>query len=286
MHESRYLSLLLSCATACMALCIGVSAIAEKPDIKTASLKQQEGSKVALVIGNADYSPRPLRNPVNDAQSVATALHELGFDVTLRDNVDFTQMLDAMRDFWLKSREANVRVFYYAGHGVQYHGENYLLPVDTILKSEDDIPRKAASVNALLDKLKQASTGVNILILDACRTLPFLSTRGRNSSTTRGSENGLAQVVAPQGTLIAFSTAPGAVAYDGAGDNSIYTHRLITHLKTPGLPVEQLFKRVRIDVVQLSKDQQIPWESSSLLGDFCFRTGQTGKCPASEYVGH
>jgi len=241
------------------------------------SLAQISGGKVALVIGNANYSASPLKNSVRDAYSVASSLRTLGFNVAAYENIALPEMLDAMKALWLNGREAGVRVFYFAGHGLQYHGENYLLPVDAVIKSEDDIPRKAASFTALIDKLKTLSTGVNILVLDACRAPPL---RGQ---ATRGLGNGLAHVVAPRGTLVAFSTGPGAVALDGTDANSPYTHSLITHLQTPGLPVEQLFKRVRIDVAQQTKDTQIPWESSSLVGDFCFRTTDGGECPALTY---
>ena len=252
------------------------------PDSKIESLGQIPGNKVALVIGNADYPVHRLKNPINDARSMADALRELGFNVDQRENIDQNEMIEAMKDFWLKGRTANARVFYFAGHGLQYQGENHLLPIDAVLKAEEDIPLKAPSVKYMMDKLKTISTGVNIIILDACRSTPFLKTRSINSPN-RSSDNGLAHVVAPKGTLIAFSTAPGAVAYDGTEENSIYTRRLVAHLKVPGLPIEQLFKRVRIDVVQSTKEKQIPWESSSLLGDFCFRIGRAGQCPSTEF---
>ncbi len=236
---------------------------------------------VALVIGNADYAVRPLRNPVNDARAVAAALAALGYDVVVKENAGQAAMLDAMREFWLRSRNAGVRVLYYSGHGVQHRGRNFLVPVDAVLRNEEEVPRKTVSVSDLVDKL--AGPAVNIVVLDACRTPPWTgSTRTRGGRQVPAIESGLAAAVAPKGTLIAFATAPGAVALDGTEGNGVYTRHLLAQMKVPGLAVEQLFKRVRTGVLQETGERQTPWETSSLTGDFCFRAGQRGECPVAE----
>jgi len=243
-----------------------------------------DGRRLALVIGNADYSFAPLRNPVNDARAMARALEQLGFEVIRVENANLGVMLDAIRQFTLKARANDVRLFYYAGHGVQVDGRNYLIPVGTEIHSDDEIARKSADMSALVDQLGRLTAGLNILILDACRNNPFKDAAFKTADGRlirfRGStQSGLAAMDAPQGTLVAFATAPGAVAMDGQNHrNSLYTKHLLTHIMTPGLPVEQLFKRVRIAVAQETQRLQIPWESSSLMGDFCFRPVDTAIC--------
>jgi len=238
-------------------------------------------SKVALVIGNADYAVRPLRNPVNDARAVAEALKALGYEVIVRENATQAAMLEAMREFWSRSRKASTRVVYYSGHGVQHRGRNFLVPVDVVLRTEDEVPRKAVSASDLGDKL--AGPAVNVVILDACRTPPWTgTTRTRGGRQVPAIESGLAPAVAPQGTLIAFATAPGAIALDGTEGNGVYTRHLLEQIKVPGLPVEQLFKRVRAGVLKETGEKQVPWETSSLTGDFCFRAGGRGECPAAD----
>jgi uncharacterized caspase-like protein len=239
------------------------------------------GSRVALVIGNADYAVRPLRNAVTDARSVATTLRELGYELVTRENATLPMMIDAMKSFWLKSRDADVRVVYFSGHGMQYHGRNYLVPVDAAIDREADVPRKAAALDEMIDKVTEAGRGVNIVILDACRTPPVNLPKTRSLGGTGPFAPGLAQVIAPQGTVVAFSTAPGAVAYDGSDGASPYTRNLIAQLRVPGQPIEQMFKRVRAAVARETADRQVPWETSSLTGDFCFRQGPSGRCPGA-----
>ena len=242
-------------------------------------------ARVALVIGNADYAVRPLRNSVNDSRAVAATLKGLGYEVLLKQNASQAAMLDAMREFWLRSRKAEVRVLYYSGHGVQYRGRNFLIPVEALLGSEDEVPRKAVSVSELIDKLASSGEGVSIVILDACRVPPWIgSTRTRGGAQVPQIASGLAQALAPRGTLIAFATAPGAVALDGTGGNGVYTRHLLAQIKVPGLAVEQLFKRVRAGVLKETEEKQTPWETSSLTGDFCFRAGGSGECPAAAFA--
>ena len=240
--------------------------------------------RFALVIGNSDYRFSPLKNPVNDARSMAELLRSLGFDVIYRENAGRRAMLEAMQSFVLRSKAYDVRLFYYAGHGVQLEGKNYLIPVDAEIVAAEDIPLKSADVSEMLERLGQNTTGMNIVVLDACRNNPFadgatLVQDGRRLKFRGATPGGLAPMDAPTGTLVAYATAPGAVAIDGVGaPHSLYTKHLLAHLPTPGLPVEQLFKRVRVAVIQETKRQQVPWESSSLMGDFCFRVGSDGSC--------
>jgi len=241
-------------------------------------------TKAALVIGNGAYRVGPLKNPVNDAQAVAAQLKTLGFDVLLRENTSLRDMIEAFRQFSISAQNARVRVVFYAGHGVQVKGRNYLLPVDTEIRSEDEVPAKSADLNELLDRLGAMRHGINIVILDACRNNPFsgaeiLGPDGRRLKFRGATPAGLAPVEAPLGSMVAFSTAPGGVALDNPGDkNSLYTKHLIGSMQTPGLPVEMMFKQVRLSVARETGRVQVPWESSSLTGDFCFRPGSSGGC--------
>jgi uncharacterized caspase-like protein len=242
------------------------------------------GSRVALVIGNANYKVGALKNPANDAKAVATSLRSLGFEVTHRENASLREMLEAFQQFSTQSKSAEVRVVYYAGHGVQLKGRNYLLPVDTEIRAEDEMPNKSADLNELLERLGGIKQGINVVILDACRNNPFSGSEivgpdGRRLKFRGLTPNGLAPVDAPLGSMIAFSTAPGGVALDNPQEkNSLYTKHLLEHLGSPGLPVELLFKRVRLAVAKETGRAQVPWESSSLTGDFCFRTMAGGAC--------
>ncbi len=240
------------------------------------------GARVALVIGNSAYDRSPLRNPVSDARAMADTLTRLGFRVTLRTDVDLAHMVDAMEQFTREGRNDDVRLFFYAGHGVQFRGRNYLVPVGATIDAPEEIPAFTADLQQLIDRMQRAAKGVNVIILDACRTYPMLA---RSGVRTRGIQTpageGLAQVSAPSGTLIAFSTAPGAVARDGASGHSVYARHLLSNLEIPGLTIEQLFKRVRTAVLNDTDQSQVPWENSSLTGDFCFRPGRRGRCPGS-----
>ena len=240
--------------------------------------------QMALVIGNAAYRVGALKNPVNDAQAVAGALKGLGFDVALHENTSLRDLIEAFRQFSLSARTARVRVVFYAGHGVQVKGRNYLLPVDTEIRAEDEVPGKSADLNELLERLGAMQSGINIVILDACRNNPFsgaalLGPDGRRLKFRGATPAGLAPVEAPLGSMVAFSTAPGGVALDNPGEkNSLYTKHLLSAMQSPGLPVEMLFKQVRLAVARETGRVQVPWESSSLTGDFCFQLGPKGTC--------
>lgn len=220
--------------------------------------------RVALVIGNSAYATAPLRNPVNDARAMARTLRELGFEVIARENASLKQMLDAVREFGRRSERAQAGLFYFAGHGIQIKGRNYLVPVDASFEHEDEVPYRSLDAGLVLDKMDAAKTRVNLMVLDACRNNPF-------HRSFRSRAQGLAEMEAPAGSLIAFATAPGSVALDGTGTHGVYTKHLLRQIAEPGLAVEQTFKNVRIGVVEETGERQIPWESSSLRDDFQFR---------------
>jgi uncharacterized caspase-like protein len=224
--------------------------------------------RVALVIGNAAYrSADPLDNPVNDARLVAQSLRQAGFSVALHENLDRNGLVNALRDFGGRLHENAVAVLYYAGHGLQLRDRNYLIPTDAEIRGEDEIPIAGLDLGFILGRMSSARSRVNIVILDACRNNPFA---GRSGARAQG----LAQMDAPVGTLLAYATAPGKLAADsGGGANSLYAIHLAKHILTPGLPVEHVFKRVREGVVRDTSEQQVPWESSSLQGEFAFVPG-------------
>ncbi|WP_005037125.1 caspase family protein [Holophaga foetida] len=220
-------------------------------------------SRIALVIGNGTYKDAPLKNPVNDARAMARSLRECGFQVDLVLNANRTRMFQAVREFGVKLQGGGVGLFYYAGHGMAVKGTNYLIPVGTDITAEDEVEVQALSVQTVLNKMESAKNRLNLLVLDACRNNPFIR-------SFRSGNRGLTQMDAPAGSFIAYATAPGSTAADGTGENGLYTQHLLKALRQPGLSVEQVFKRVRVGVKQDSKDQQVPWDSSSLTGDFYF----------------
>jgi formylglycine-generating enzyme required for sulfatase activity len=226
-----------------------------------------DGSKterrLALVIGNGSYGVTPLRNPANDARVVARTLRDLGFEVIERVNVGYKDMRRAIVEFGDGLPAGGVGLFYYAGHGVQVGGRNYLIPLDAVIKAESEIEVEAVDVAAVLARMDSAKNRLNIVILDACRDNPF----GRSF---RSSTRGLAAIDAPIGTLIAYSTAPGQLAVDGAEVNSPYTAELVKAMRVPGLKLEEVFKRTLGAVRRQTNGQQVPWFASSVDGEFSF----------------
>jgi hypothetical protein len=219
--------------------------------------------RVALVIGNAAYKDAPLANPLNDAADVARALEASGFTVVRRDNASLKEMHLALREFGDKLTREATGLFYFAGHGMQVRGRNFLLPVDADIAREDEVSFSALDLNAVLEKMDTARNPLNIVVLDACRNNPF-------GNRFQASAKGLAQVDAPPGTFIAFATAPGSVAADGSGRNGLYTQHLVAEMKKPGAAIEEVFKSVRAAVRKDSQGRQIPWESTSLETAFSF----------------
>ncbi len=220
--------------------------------------------RVALVIGNAGYKEAPLRNPVNDSRAIAAALRQLNFDVIEVEDASNKAMEMAVIMFARKMGPDVSSLFYYAGHGVQFDGNNYLVPLGAELDSELSFEFEALNVGNVIKAMERSGSRLNLVILDACRNNPF-------ERRLRGQSRGLAAIDAATGTLIAYATAPGSVAADGDGENGLYTEALLNTLEQPGLQVEEMFKQVRVEVSERSNGQQVPWESSSLTGDFVFR---------------
>lgn len=223
--------------------------------------------RLALVVGNADYpGSNKLENPVNDANDMAASLKALGFDVLLYTNLNNRAMREAINSFGDKLRDYQVGLFYYAGHGVQSKGRNYLVPLDAKPESENEIEYDCLLADRILSKMEDARTRTNIVVLDACRNAPF-----ERSWSRGGGDNGLATMDAPIGSVIAYATAPGKTAADGNGRNGLYTTALLKALQLPNQTIIQLFQQVRADVLKQSNNKQLPWESTSLTSDFYFQ---------------
>ncbi len=221
----------------------------------------------ALVIGNADYKIGPLKNPSNDANSISASLERLGFKVTKILNSNRRYMREAVKDFGKSLSSNDVSLFFYAGHAVQVEHTNYLIPLGANIESETDFEYEALPLDYVFDTLKAAKNRQNIVILDACRNNPF-------KAHSRGLVRGLAQTDGPKGTLIAYATAPGAVALDGIANNGVFTGALLEHIDTEGISLEQVFKRTLAKVNQETRGKQVPWISSSFYQDFYFNGKQ------------
>ena len=222
--------------------------------------------KLALLIGNGAYPDAPLQNPANDARAMAAALKRLGFDVIIKEDAGQKEMKQTIDQFGQALKDYDVGVFFYSGHGVQVSGQNYLIPVDADPKSVNDVEYDCVNAGRVLGKMEDAGNTTNIIILDACRNNPF-----ERSWTRSAQGNGLAFMNAPSGSLIAYATSPGNVAYDATeGVNSPYTAALLQHLETPNISILEMFQRVRGVVMKATDKQQIPWESTSLMGNFYF----------------
>jgi len=227
--------------------------------------------RLALVIGNSAYSSGPLKNPVNDASAMGSQLQKLGFTVILKKNADLRGMEEALTDFGDRLKRGGVGLFFYAGHGLQVGGANYLVPIGARINRESDIRYETLDAGKILDEMANANNGLNIVILDACRDNPY-------SRSFRNASRGLAIVSnAPVGTFISYSTSPGNVASDGEGRNSPYTEALLRYMKEPGLTIEQVFKGARAKLGKETGGRQIPWELSSLQGEFYFNQGKVLK---------
>ncbi|MEI6300558.1 MAG: caspase family protein [Betaproteobacteria bacterium] len=235
-------------------------------------------TRVALVIGNSAYKDSPLANPVNDATDMAKALQMAGFKVILKRNANSREMRQAIRDFGVELRRAQVGLFYFAGHGVQVKGNNYLMPVAAEIQSEADAEDLAIDANYALRIMEDAQVKVSIVILDACRNNPF-------ARSFRSSARGLAQMSAASGSFVAFATAPGSIAADGTGRNGIYTKHLLASLNGADTDIQKVFQRTRAAVVRETAGKQTPWESTSLVGDFYFRGSASAAAAPSVATG-
>ncbi|MGB0748902.1 MAG: caspase family protein, partial [Magnetospiraceae bacterium] len=226
--------------------------------------------RIALIIGNSDYEGEALKNPANDARLIGDTLRKLDFDVKLVIDADQNTMKRAIVGFGDRLEKAGpeaVGLFYYAGHGVQVNGANYLIPLNTRIDREKDVDIEAVNAAWVLGQMEFAGNRMNIIILDACRNNPFMT------RSFRSSVRGLARMDAPRGSLIAYSTSPGNVASDGEGVNSPYTAALARAMNLEGLAVERVFKETRRQVIDATGSAQTPWESSSLVGEFYFSGG-------------
>ncbi len=203
---------------------------------------------------------------MNDANDMANALSQCGFKVTLLLDATQRQMESAVREFGKTIHNGDVSLFYYAGHGMQLKGQNYLIPINALIESESDVKYESLNAGHVLGKMEDAESAINIVFLDACRNNPL-------ARSFRNPNRGLARIDAPMGTIIAYSTSPGSVAADGEDRNSPFTKHLLENIKKPELTIEKVLKNVRVAVAAESINKQVPWESSSLLGEFYFSSG-------------
>lgn len=224
--------------------------------------------KVALVIGNSQYRfSNQLANPANDAADITAALRQLGFEVVEGRDLDRRGMEDAIRQFGRKLERADLALFFYAGHGLQVNNKNYLVPVDAKLERPGDLALDALDMDIVLAQM-EAEKRVNLIFLDACRDNPFAGNLSRSLATRSGSVGrGLARVQSAIGTLIAYATQPDNVALDGDGRNSPFTAALLRHIASPGLDIGLILRRVRAEVIAITRERQIPWDHSSLVGE-------------------
>jgi len=222
--------------------------------------------RVALVIGNSNYRNAPqLANPDHDAQSMAQFLNSAGFEVVEATDLTQNDMIKVVQDFSARVQAHGpntVAMIYYAGHGVQLAGENYLVPVDAKVSNAGDLVSDSVRLVNVMATLEAIPSRMRIVVLDACRNNPF--------PTINDAGRGLAIVDAPNGSIVGYSTAPGSEALDGGGGHSPYTSAFLNLAREPNVPIEQLFKRIRLDVAHSTDGAQTPWESSSLTSDFYF----------------
>jgi len=226
-----------------------------------------KGSRFSLVIGNSNYQHiSPLKNPFNDAKDITEALKKSGFEVITLLNADYKKMREGIQLFSDKINNGGVALFYYAGHALQVKGRNYLVPVNAQIKREYQLTTQTLDVNEVINALEYAQTRINIIILDSCRDNPF-------RSFSRSIDRGLARIDAGRGSIIIYSTAPGKTANDGAGRNGVFTESLLNYISEP-IELSNLLRKVRKEVIDNTNGFQVPWESSSLTGEFYFVSPQ------------
>jgi uncharacterized caspase-like protein len=225
-------------------------------------------TRVALVIGNSAYKHAPaLANPKNDAEGVAASLKRLGFEVLAGTDLEKPAMERLLRDFAQRIEKADVALVFYAGHGLQVNGRNYFVPIDSKLERESDLDFEAVPLE-LVQRVMEQGTRTNIIVLDACRDNPLARNLARSMGTrSAGIGRGLGQTQAGVGMLIVYATQPGNVALDGDTKNSPFTAALLKHIEAPGLEVRLVVSRVRQAVIEATKGRQVPWDSSSLVGE-------------------
>jgi len=232
--------------------------------------------RVALVIGNGAYKNAPeLPNPPNDAADMAAALRRIGFDVVEGRNLAKRAMEDKIREFSHKLDNAKVALFFYAGHGLQVGGKNYLVPIDAELERPGDLDFETIDIGLVLAQM-ESDKRVNLVFLDACRNNPLARSLARALGTRSAAVGqGLASIRSGLGTMIAYATQPDNVALDGNGRNSPFTTALLKYIGTPGWDISSVMRHVRADVVAATSDRQVPWDHSSLVGDVVLVPGST-----------
>lgn len=224
---------------------------------------------LALFVGNANYPAQGLKNPVNDANDFSEKLKKLGFVTKTITDVTVQELDNAIDQFGDDLPKYDIGLFFFAGHGLQIKGENFITATDTNFHSESSVKFSAVNLNKVLSLMENSKNSTNIVILDACRDNPYERAWNRSASQT-----GLAPMFAPKGTLIAYATSPGQTASDGNGNNGLYTSALLAHIEDENITIEELFKRVRNTVSAFSSGKQISWEHTSLTGTFHFNSGQ------------
>ncbi|MEX8519221.1 MAG: caspase domain-containing protein [Leptothrix sp. (in: b-proteobacteria)] len=250
----------------------------------TARAQTEAAPRSAMVIGNAAYSIGPLRNSVNDARLMSQSLRSIAYEVEHHEDLALQPMLKVLDEWILRSAPTDMRLLYFAGHGAQFRGQNFMVPVDAVLREESDLLKFTVNASDVIDRIARTGQGVNIIVLDACRNgLPPLEPtkarpKTREIQLGRLPAIGLAPEPSPKGTLVAYAAAPGAVALDGTQGNGAYARYLAAEMLVPGATVESVFKRVRGAVARETRNLQVPWETSSLVGEVCIRLGQKGEC--------
>jgi hypothetical protein len=223
---------------------------------------------LGLIVGNASYPGYELINPVNDANDISSILRKLGFITVTKTECTLSQMDFEVDKFGDELNKYDIGLFFFAGHGLQIRGENYLAAVNTNFHDEISVQYSSTPLNKVLDVMYRNKDGTNIVILDACRDNPFEKAWNRSIK-----QRGLAPMYAPKGSIIAYATSPGETAADGTSGNGLYTSALLSHIETENIPIEELFKRVRNTVYAFSKGKQTTWEHTSLTGTFYFNSG-------------
>ncbi len=240
------------------------------------AMRPDGGKRLALVIGNGAYQKTSqLPNPPNDATDMAASLSSLGFEVLSGTNQTKRQMEALIREFGDKlSRQGGVGLFFYAGHGLQVKGSNYLIPVEAEIPAEDEVEYATINLNFLLNKMDAAKNELNIVILDACRNNPFA--RSWRNFRDVGEGGGLAKITPPTGTIMLYATQPGNVASDGTGRNGLFTESLLEQIRKPGIELDAMIKQLARDVSEKSGKKQMPWKEGIVTGDFYFAGGGGG----------
>ncbi|MCK9388540.1 MAG: SUMF1/EgtB/PvdO family nonheme iron enzyme [Sulfuritalea sp.] len=260
------------CVRICAAVAafVGLATAAVGQDRDLAAKPASPEARVALIIGNSDYKSAPLENPANDASDLANALEKQGFNVLVRENVGERGLKEAVEIFAKYLQKGGIGLFFFAGHGIQLKDQNFLLPVDISFDSEADIAYRSVSAEYVLSRMAEAGNRINVVILDACRNNPF-QTAKRSANKGLGVMNvGRAE----KGTFIAYATSPGSTASDGGGRNGLYTKHLLRSLETKDTDIDKVFGRVRSSVVQETNGEQVPWTSSSVVGEFHFNVSE------------